>query len=681
MIEQRKLYIGTNYHPHDWTKEEWVRDLDRMQEAGFTFIRLGHLCWDSFESEDNVFTLEWMDEVISLCAQRGIQVFLDLPTRPAPTWLHKKYPSIDICDINGIRQCANSRYMEDAGDPYFQAYAYRMAATLVTRYAKNPAVIGFGLCNELGSGHHSYSETARRRFCLWLKEKYGTIEALNEAWSAKRWSRKELCFEDIAFPVNGVAKGAPERYLDMKRFFSDEILSYQMGLSKIVRNIAPDKLLSCNHWAENPGVGYDYQKTYRTVADYPGQGFYPGTNPELEDGFLGACFCSDFRCGEMDKPIWDLEFQTGGFGDYSCPPGSMRMYAYLSYIYRAQVICAWTYRTMLGGEEQYVFGLVDHDGTCSFKWDEFKKIAQESVRLDQTGLFPRLPRPRIAIAHSYECNLAENYMGDYYSVPYTSQVMEIYKTLFHMNLDCNLIDLRRTDEHYDIVIIPAHAIMDETCKKTVDRLLSEHATVIMTAFSAKVDIHNRAFSTPLPGLLTEEFGIKIRGFDRSRTHVPQVNAGGLEKQTIDLQRKEVTIVMNEGTIPSPVNYHEFMELDTAEVIAAYENASSPLPCAISCNNYLGGKALYVGVPGTEALYRALLPDLLKEKGIEIPAALPAGIVMRPLDDSHTIYVNTTPDPVTITGKRAGKGLLSGNLYDSSFVLQGYDAEIICSKAD
>ena len=57
------LYIGTNYHPHDWPKERWEKDFQLMKEAGFDTVRLGHLCWDSYEPEDGVYTFEWFDQV------------------------------------------------------------------------------------------------------------------------------------------------------------------------------------------------------------------------------------------------------------------------------------------------------------------------------------------------------------------------------------------------------------------------------------------------------------------------------------------------------------------------------------------------------------------------------------------------------------------------------------------
>lgn len=38
-----------------------------MKEAGFDTVRLGHLCWDSYEPEDGVYTFEWFDQVMELC--------------------------------------------------------------------------------------------------------------------------------------------------------------------------------------------------------------------------------------------------------------------------------------------------------------------------------------------------------------------------------------------------------------------------------------------------------------------------------------------------------------------------------------------------------------------------------------------------------------------------------------
>ena len=77
-VNKMSLYIGTNYHPHDWPKERWEKDFQLMKEAGFDTVRLGHLCWDSYEPEDGVYTFEWFDQVMELCVKYKLNVILDV---------------------------------------------------------------------------------------------------------------------------------------------------------------------------------------------------------------------------------------------------------------------------------------------------------------------------------------------------------------------------------------------------------------------------------------------------------------------------------------------------------------------------------------------------------------------------------------------------------------------------
>ena len=45
-------------------------------------VRLGHLCWDSFEPAEGNYTFEWFDEVMDLFQEAGIQVVLDIRNPP-----------------------------------------------------------------------------------------------------------------------------------------------------------------------------------------------------------------------------------------------------------------------------------------------------------------------------------------------------------------------------------------------------------------------------------------------------------------------------------------------------------------------------------------------------------------------------------------------------------------------
>ncbi|HCC30602.1 MAG TPA: beta-galactosidase, partial [Marinilabiliales bacterium] len=164
-VSAQQLYVGANYHPHDDKNPEKIKkDIELMKAAGLNVVRLGHLAWDSYEPSDGVFDFAWFDNVMDEMDKAGIKVILDIAIHPAPLWLHKKFPSIDVVDSKGNVQYPNHRYMDDVGDPNYQKHAVRYTDSLSKHYANHPALIAFGIDNESGDGPISYSETVRQRF-------------------------------------------------------------------------------------------------------------------------------------------------------------------------------------------------------------------------------------------------------------------------------------------------------------------------------------------------------------------------------------------------------------------------------------------------------------------------------------------------------------------------------------
>ena len=62
--------------------------------------------------------------------------------------------------------------------------------------------------------------------------------------------------------------------------------------------------------------------------------------------------------------------------------------------------------------------------------------------------------------------------------------------------------------------MPADYVMDAASAKALREYVSGGGTVLMTAFSAKVDEHGQWFETPLPGRLSDVFGLKTNEFYR-----------------------------------------------------------------------------------------------------------------------------------------------------------------------
>jgi beta-galactosidase len=91
-----QLFVGTCYQPIDRTPDQIDRDIAIMRNAGFNIVRMGDLSWDSFEPSKGKFEFEWFDKIMDKMQENGIRVILDIPGSPAPIWLHRAYPGVDI---------------------------------------------------------------------------------------------------------------------------------------------------------------------------------------------------------------------------------------------------------------------------------------------------------------------------------------------------------------------------------------------------------------------------------------------------------------------------------------------------------------------------------------------------------------------------------------------------------
>ena len=397
-------------------------------------------------------------------------------------------------------------------------------------------------------------------------------------------------------------------------------------------------------------------------------------NPEDENAVIGACFILDHRVSEKDSPIWCLEFQTGTYGGYACPKKVMRMYAYLSLIYRSQTVLAWTWRSMLGGEEQDLFGLLDHDGVPGRKYYEFKQIAEEFKKIGQCGL-PRVTRPEIGIAYSFESLKVSMYGKSYYKTDYYTQMMNTYKALFHSNMDCNIIDLRNVKKDYKLILIPGHCLMDERSAETIGRYVENGGTVVMTAYSAKVNQYNQVFDTPMPGLLHDVFGIRANAFERTCSHVGDVNEVALDKTDPGIRRESPGICFNGFDYQVNIDYYEILELNTAMCLAEFAGVAETCP-AISVNKYGNGTAIYVAIPADEVIMPALLMFLCDKLGIERGMVTPKGVVARTLDKGTVIYINTLNQVCTLNLAGTARSLLTGMIYGNCITLDPYEVDIV-----
>ncbi len=657
-LKAQVLYVGANYHPHDDKNLEKIKsDIQLMKVAGFSAVRMGHLAWDSYEPSDGVFDFEWFDKVMDMMEQAGIKVILDIAVRPAPIWLHHKYPSIDVVDKNGDVQYPNHRYMEDIGDPMYQQYALRYADALSKRYGKHPALEAFGVDNESGDGPISYSETAKGRFIVWLKNKYSNLDNLNKAWATQRWSRKFNRFEEIGFPVAAHTNDVPERMLDFRRFVSDEINQFLFKVIDKINANAPNALVNTNAWYYSPLKYFDYsQIAYSGKMTREGCGFYPGTTLTTNWGVMNALFGISRIQFESANPFWCSEFTT-----MTAVPNAIRKQAYSTLFYGNQMICGWTWQSMHTGEEQYLEGMLDWDGIPNRKYDEYKKIATEFKKIEK--FFPYKLQAEVGLAFSFPSQIASSSFPEQQE----SQLQACFNLFYFRNMDSRVVEISRSPLKYKLLIVPGVTVMDETTATKIRDFVKNGGTVIMTSNSAVVDETGQVFATTRPGRLSDVFGIRLGGYEETE------NMNEISRKSYKGKKLEVTYKGNATNTES--TRFDVIEPKGADILANITSLDKDYPIVTS-NKYGKGCAIYIGLPADGNVLGGIVDDLIVELGIKKGPEVPSGVMARQFDKNHFLYLNVSGEPKEIKMNGKAKSVLFDKYYSGNFTIAPYEPEFI-----
>ena len=224
-----RLHFGAAYYPEYQTEKRLEWDLDHMLEAGFTVIRVGESVWSTWEPENGVFDLEWLQPVLDAAHARGLSVILGTPTYAVPPWLARLYP-----EINGNVPAA-ARW-DGALAKRLTTATRRSASTrsesaarfsLDTRDTQRSSVSRSttNLAAELFHNHAVF-----QRFTDHLRQKFGTVEQLNEEWGTVYWSHRLATWADLWTPDGN---NQPQYELEWRRFqaqLTTEFIEWQAGL-------------------------------------------------------------------------------------------------------------------------------------------------------------------------------------------------------------------------------------------------------------------------------------------------------------------------------------------------------------------------------------------------------------------------------------------------------------------
>ena len=173
-----------------------------------------------------------------------------------------------------------------------------------------------------------------------------------------------------------------------------------------------------------------------------------------------------------------------------------------------------------------------------------------------------------------------------------------------------------------------------------------------TAQSAKVNEHTQWHDTPLPGGLTDVFGLRTNEF---------YNAAG-------------TLKVGDEEVKGMIEHYEVLEPSTAEVLSRFTNLDGTPP-AITINRFGKGRAIYLATPAQQQIMKPLYRQLYASLGIEPGPKTPDGVFARAVD-GRVLYVNTNWGPVDVPIEGAMKGVLDGQRWEGKLRLEALGVELL-----
>jgi beta-galactosidase len=379
------LAYGGDYNPEQWPEAIWREDVALMREAGVNLVSVGIFSWALLEPEPGSFDFGWLDRVLDLLHEGGVRVDLATATASPPPWFSRAHPDSLPVTFDGRRLWPGGRQAYCPSSPAYRAGAARLVERLAARYADHPALAMWHVNNEYGCHvARCYCDVSAAAFRVWLRRRYETIDALNDAWGTAFWSQHYAYWEEINPPRVAPNFVNPTQQLDFARFSSDELLDCYRSEREILRRLTPAVPVTTNFMtpAFKP---VDYFK-WAPEQDIVSTDHY--LRPAEGDTNLDLALSADLTRGLAGGAPWLLmEHSTSAVNwqprNVAKQPGQMRRNSLAHVARGADGALFFQWRASRKGAEKFHSGLVPHAGTDSRVWREVVELGGDLRRLDE----------------------------------------------------------------------------------------------------------------------------------------------------------------------------------------------------------------------------------------------------------------------------------------------------------
>ncbi len=435
----------------------------------------------------------------------------------------------------------------------------------------------------------------------WLRERYTSLDRLNDAWCTTFWSHRFTDWAQVVVPsaLSEHWRGPDHTAfqgitLDYLRFTSDNLL----------RTFREEKAAIRRH-SDLP-VTTNFMGMYRPVdyhrwaddLDFASWDNYPPDDRSAARMALAHDLMRGLKGGQ---PFWLMEQTPSVTASRDVNPvkrpGVLRLWSWQAVAHGADAVLYFQMRQSRGACEKYHGAVVGHAGRTDTR--VFREVAALGAELEQVGgelLGGRTPS-RVALLFDWDSWWAvEISDGPNRHVKYPHVVTAYYAALWECGAQVDVVPVTADLAGYDVVVAPLLHMVAGDVAARLEAVAARGGTVLTTVLSGRVDVDDVAFAADVPGPLAGLVGVRV---DETDARAPGVtNAVTLALPGRDVVVSDASLVF------------DLVQPTAAEVLGTYGTDFYAGTAAVTRNRHGDGEAWYVGTlldaAGVGAVVRAVL---------------------------------------------------------------------------
>jgi len=605
------VLYGVAYYPEYMPSDRLDKDVELMQKAGITVVRVGESTWSSWEPRDGEFQFDWMERVLDRLHKAGIKAILGTPTYSIPTWLYKEHPEIVVTHNGSSPPLWNlydpsypsasppgfygPRQNYDFLNPYFRQHAERVIRQIVSYFKDHPAVVGYQIDNETFPTDipTPYTNAA---FLERLKRKFGAPNKMNEAWGLVYWGQLVDRWEDLP-PREGILN--PGYKLEWENFQHDIVTEYLAWQAKIVDEYKRTDQFVTTDFSGGVHTNLDQWAISRNL-DIVSENVYFETQKQLSarDIWLSGDLARSLK--NTNYLVAETNAQTIGWDSrtqYPPYPGQLRLVVYAHLAAGANMVEYWHWHSLHYGQETYWKGVLSHDLEPNRAYQEVSQVATELKKIGPQ-LVNLKKENQVAILVSTDSANAMSYMPVSDHVNYGSILKQMYDSLYDLNVEADFVEAGSAEIfRYKVLLIPPLYSASDAVLRQISDYVKGGGHMIMSFKSGFTNESSTVRAVMAPGPLRDVAGFRYQEF----TSLAEPMLLVPDRYKIGKQ--------NTGSV-----WAEFLIPETATVIESLDDAYWKFP-VITRNTYGSGTLTYEATNVSDDLQREIVRDCITRAGL------------------------------------------------------------------